>query len=54
MNEKVEYGKKEIKEKESNVNEIKKHVLTESEENLNKKIKIKKNEIYKKEDGIRE
>jgi hypothetical protein len=54
MNERIEYGKKEIKEIESNVNEVKKHILTESEENLNKKTKIKKNEKFKKEEGIRE
>jgi hypothetical protein len=54
MNERIEYGKKEIKEIESNVNEVKKYVLTESEEMLNKKVKIKKNVVYKKEDGIRE
>lgn len=54
MNEKLEYGKKEIKEIESNVNEVKKHSLNEKEDLLDKKVIIKKNEKFKKEEGIRE
>jgi hypothetical protein len=54
QNERIEYGKREIKEKESNVNEVKKHSLNETEEFLNKKVKIKKTEQFSKADGIRE
>jgi hypothetical protein len=54
QNEKIEYGKREVKEIESNVNEVKKHTLNETEDLLSRKTKIKKNEVYKKDEAIRE
>jgi len=52
MNEKVEYGKKEIKQKEDNVNEV--FSAPKNLDLIEKKVKIKKPEKFKKEDGIRE
>lgn len=52
MNEKVEYGKKEIKHKDENVNEV--FNAPKNLDLLEKKVKIKKTEKFKKEDGIRE
>lgn len=52
MNEKVEYGIKEIKAKEENINEV--FNSPKNLEMIDQKTKIRKLEKFKKEDGIRE
>ena len=53
LKENVEYGKKEIKSKESMVKEVK-AVDSKLDETLNKKIKIKKTEKFSKDEALKE
>lgn len=53
LNENVKHGKKEIKTKEAELKEVM-HYPTNVKENLNQKVKIVKNEKFKKDEKIEE
>ena len=52
MQEKVEYGKKEVKDVEGNVNEV--VTSPKDAQPLEPKIKVKKTDKFSKEEGLRE